>query len=140
MKKISKWKAFFVAACVLTAVFSGGCSMIKVEEEEAKAIDYSVVREEEIPPEVRTLIDEKKKKEFQMTYKSGDNLYLVKGYGQQLSGGYSIQVEELSATESAIFFRTILIGPSQNEQQSREPSYPYIVVKTAFREEPVQFK
>lgn len=31
-----------------------------------------------------------------MTYQVGDIRYLMKGYGEQLTGGYSIQVEEVS--------------------------------------------
>lgn len=66
-------------------------------------------------------------------------MYLIKGYGRQMSGGYSIQVTELSLSSAAVFFKTKLIGPSE-ESQGSEPSYPYIVVKTEYREEPVQFQ
>ncbi len=38
-----------------------------------------------------------------MTYQSEKELFLIKGYGQQMSGGYSIQVEELGVTSQAIF-------------------------------------
>lgn len=140
MKKIGRrWPCLMAAACLL-AVFLGGCSLIKVEEEGAEPVEYTIVREEDIPPEVRTHIKEKQKKEFQMTYRSGEDLYLIRGYGQQSSGGYSIQVESLMASESGIFLRTSLVGPAQGEQQSREPSYPCIVIKIAYREQPVQFE
>ena len=73
-----------------------------------------------------------------MTYQSGEDLYLVKGYGQQTTGGYSIQVEELGVTPKAVFFKTKLLGPREADPGS-EPSYPYIVVKIKYRKEPVQF-
>lgn len=114
--------------------------MTDMASEKTQNLDYTVVKEEEIPEEMRSLIEEKKGQEFQMTYQSGEYLYLLKGYGQQMSGGYSIQIEELSLGESAIYFKTLLIGPSKGEKVSKEPSYPYIVVKLAYREEPVQFQ
>lgn len=120
-------------ACILS-----GCRLIRIEEAPRTALEYTVVRQEEIPKEVTALIEEKKSREFQMTYHSGDTLYLIKGYGQQMTGGYSIQVEELSLSETAVFFETKLLGPSE-QMTGSEPSYPYIVVKISYRQEPVEF-
>ena len=123
----------------LIALFFCGCRFIRIEEAEREALEYTIVNEEKIPQELAALIEEKKKQEFQLTYQSGEDLYLVKGYGQQLSGGYSIQVTEVSLSENAVFFLTKLLGPSE-ESMGSEPSYPYIVVKIQYREEPVQFR
>ena len=114
-------------------LFLGGCRFIKIEE-------YSIVKQENLPAELTALIEEKKGKEFQMTYQSEKELFLIKGYGQQMSGGYSIQVEELGVTSQAIFFKTKLIGPSDTKITLSPPSYPYIVVKMAYRKEPVIFE
>ena len=82
---------------------------------------------------------EKKETEFQIAYQKGTELFLAKGYGRQMSGGYSIQVKELSASSNAVFFETKLIGPTE-KIQGGEPSYPYIVIKTEYRDGPVQFQ
>ena len=37
----------------------------------------------------------------------------MKGYGEQLTGGYSIQAEEVSESENAVFCKTRLIGPEK---------------------------
>lgn len=132
-KKVTLFFLWIFLACFLS-----GCRLARIEEAPKEAVEYTVVSQEDIPKEVTVLIEERKEKEFQMTYHSGEELYLVKGYGQQMAGGFSIQVEELSASESAIFFKTKLLGPSQ-ESVGSEPSYPYIVVKMQYREEPVQF-
>lgn len=134
MKK--KVTLFFLG--ILLACFLSGCRLIRIEEAPKEAVEYTVVSQEDLPKEITVLIEERKEKEFQMTYHSGEELYLVKGYGQQLAGGYSIQVEELSASENAVFFKTKLLGPSEKAVAS-EPSYPYIVVKMQYREEPVEF-
>ena len=127
--------------CVLLlALLPAGCQFIRIEEGERTPLEYTIVKQEEIPEEISELMEQKKKKVFQMTYQVGDIRYLMKGYGEQLTGGYSIQVEELGATSQAIFFRTRLIGPSEGKTVISPPSYPYIVVKMAWQKEPVIFE
>ena len=89
---------------------------------------------------IKKLIEERKESEFRLSFSDGENLYLAAGYGRQETGGYSIQVEELGMTGSAVFFRTKLLGPSDLGESGGEPSYPYIVIKTAYRERTVQFE
>ena len=113
--------------------------MIKIEEGKRTPLKYTVADHLQIPEEAAKLIEEKKEKEFQMAYQKGEDLYLIKGYGRQMSGGYSIQVTELSESSNAVFFVTKLIGPTE-EVQGGEPSYPYIVIKTEYRDVPVQFQ
>lgn len=133
-----KRTAAFGCIAAFFAVILCGCRLIRIEEEPRKPLEYTIVKREETPEELLALIDEKKEKEFQMTYQTEDALYLVKGYGQQVAGGCSIQVEEVSLSSSAVFFKTRLMGPEQ-PMQDTSPSYPYIVIKTAFRKEPVEF-
>ena len=83
-------------------------------------------------------VEQKKKNVFQMTYQVGDIRYLMKGYGEQLTGGYSIQVEEVSESENAVFCKTRLIGPEKADAGS-EPSYPCIVLKIRETEKPIEF-
>ena len=127
-----------ICVLMLTAVLSG-CRFIRIEEGERTPLDYTVMKQEEIPQEVVELMEQKKEKDFYMTYQVGDVRYLMKGYGEQLSGGYSIQVTDLSVSSSAVFFCTKLVGPDE-ENVGGEPSYPYIVVKTGYRDVPVEFQ
>lgn len=127
--------AFFLAIMLLF----GGCQMVKIEEGKREPVEYTIVEKTEIPEEAARLIEEKKTAEFQMTYQKGEELYLIRGYGKQMSGGYSIQVVDLSASSSAVFFCTKLVGPDE-ETTGGEPSYPYIVVKIPYRDGPVEFQ
>lgn len=117
-----------------------GCKVTNLKAEEKQPLEYTVVKEEDIPPAIDSLIESKKQEEFQITYQDGAYLYLLRGYGRQKTGGYSIQVEELMLSAESILFKTSLIGPSKEEEPSLEPSYPYIVVKLEYREAPVQFE
>ena len=134
MKKIG------MILCLLLLTFLlEGCRMVKIKEADREPLKYTVVEKQQLPEEAAALIEEKKEKEFQMAYQRGDEMYLIKGYGRQMSGGYSIQVKELSASSNAVFFETKLIGPTE-KIQGGEPSYPYIVIKTEYRDGPVQFQ
>ena len=127
-----------LAALVLAAVLSG-CGLMRIEEEERKPVDYTVVERQDIPAALVEIMNEKKEKEFQLSYETGEALYLAKGYGQQMSGGYSIQVEELGASSNGRFFVTRLIGP-KDLNEAGVPSYPCIVIKTEPQKKPVVFR
>ena len=127
-----------LAALVLAAVLSG-CGLIRIEEEERKPVDYTVVERQDIPAALDEIMNEKKEKEFQLSYETGEALYLAKGYGRQMSGGYSIQVEELGASSNGLFFVTRLIGP-KDLNEAGVPSYPCIVIKTYPQKKPVVFR
>ena len=127
-----------LAALVLAAVLSG-CGLIRIEEEERKPVDYTVVERQDIPAALDEIMNEKKEKEFQLSYETGEALYLAKGYGRQMSGGYSIQVEELGASSNGLFFVKRLIGP-KDLNEAGVPSYPCIVIKTEPQKKPVVFR
>lgn len=117
-KKACMAMVFLLAVMLLT-----GCGLIKIEEGERTPLEYTIVKQEEIPAEAVRFMEQKKKKGFQMIYKVEDSMYLMKGYGTQVTGGYSIQVEEVSQSENGVFCKTRLLGPAEGKQ-GQEPSYP----------------
>ena len=96
-----------------------------------------VVSDDELPAELKDLIETKKAEPFKMTYEDQGYLYIVQGFGQKPTGGFSIQLQELYETENAIYFSALLIGPE--EQNAPAASFPYIVVKTEYQEKTVVF-
>ncbi|MDK2807822.1 MAG: hypothetical protein PWP24_556 [Clostridiales bacterium] len=117
-----------------------GCSVNTVNKDKVRDLTYTIVPEEDVPEELKKMIDEKKSQAFQLSYAADNDLYLVVGYGEQESGGYSITLEELYATEDAIIIRTKLLGPDKEETAKKAPTYPYIVVKTEFLDLPVEYE
>ena len=94
--------------------------------------------------ELKKIIEEKKEKEFKITYQDGDFLYICVGYGKQETGGYSITVNELYLTANAIYMDTNLIGPEPDKKElyhAKEDgvSYPYVVVKMEYMDKSVVF-
>ena len=134
-------KKWLILTVILSAamILLGGCGS-DAGEEKVKDLEFTVVEEKSIPGELAKLIEEKKLNEFRLTYTDDESLYLVIGFGEQETGGYSISVNECYLTETSIVFDTTLLGPSKDETVQQKASYPYIVVKTEKREEPVIFK
>ena len=123
------------ALCLLLCFF---CSCSREEDQAVSELEYTVVPEEELPEELKTIIDEKKTGEFKLTYVDGEYLYIVVGYGKQTTGGYSIQIPRVYLTEDSIVFESQLMGPGEDARANI--SYPYAVIKTEKRQEPVIFK
>jgi len=143
MEMIQKRKwcfAFFTSLILMASVLLAGCGGKEQAEDKVRDLEFTVVGQNEIPQELQEIIGQKKKESFRLTYTSGEDLYIAAGYGEQKTGGYSISVPELYLTENSIVIKTELQGPGKEEQTGAEPSYPFIVVKTEFMEEPVVFK
>ena len=129
--KVKLQRIAYVSIALLTVVnFLAGCAIEKTNRTKVRDLDYHVVAEEEIPDELKKQIGEKKAADFKLTYETPEQLYIVRGYGEQATGGYSIQVSELYLSNNAVFFKTALIGPRKGENAAKNPSYPYVVVQT----------
>ncbi|MCD7814359.1 MAG: protease complex subunit PrcB family protein [Lachnospiraceae bacterium] len=112
-----------------------GCR--KMEEGERTEVDFSVMIDKELPQELLAAIEENKENEMRLTWMDGEEMYLIRGYGKQSTGGYSIAVAECAENEETLWFDTRLIGPQDTENLSQEASYPYLVVKIAATEKEV---
>ena len=120
------------------SIFLTGCEK---ETRPAKIgkMEYTVVAGSDIPQELKKLINERKKNAFELTFSENSCLFVVRGYGKQKSGGYSIKINEFYQAKDTLVLDTELFGPKKDEKISEQPSYPYIVIKTEYREEPVTF-
>lgn len=143
-KRIYLWKLLRLGAAALLGVLClgvlSGCSVTKESQDKVRDLEFHVAGELEIPAELARLIAEKQSQPFKLTYTDEQNLYIAVGYGVQPTGGYSISVDELYLTDNSIVIRTELKGPEKGEHAGSEQSFPYIVIKTEFSENPVVFR
>lgn len=116
-----------------------GCSSKEGNLKKIKDLDFTVVEDADVPQELKDIINEKKIEPFKLNFSNTENLYIIVGYGQQPSGGYSIAVEELYLTENSVVIDTNLIGPSETDLVTQAPTFPYIVVKLEFIDLPTTF-
>lgn len=137
---MTKWKRFLLLV-MLMAVCLTGCSLKNTEtENERTEVVFDLVDVREIPEKLLELIEKNKKEEIRLSYKDGEDLYLVRGYGEQKTGGYSIAVAECTEDETAIWFDTRLLGPDNQKKHSKNPSYPYLVIKMKWQEKEIMIE
>lgn len=126
--------------CICLISLTVGCSAEKLSTDKLRDIEFTVVDEENIPEELKDMIDDKDKEMFKLTYADDGALYIAVGYGRQPTSGYSIEVKELYETENAIYIHTNLIGPAKDEKIVERSTYPYIVVKLEYIDKNVVFQ
>lgn len=117
-----------------------GCQGGKEDDKKLEDLAFTVIGEKDAPQALQEMIMQKKADPFKLTYADGQDMYIVIGEGPQNGGGFSIVVKELYLTENSVVIKTELMGPEKGEASGTENSYPVLVVKTAFCEEPVVFK
>lgn len=123
---------------LLVCIMLGGCSR-KEEGQDRIALEYTVVAAENLPEELADLIENQKVNECRLTYEADGYLYIVRGYGKQETGGYSITVDECSILDDTIYVNTTLIGPAQKKNVKKSESYPFIVLKIEQTDKKVSF-
>lgn len=133
-------KVLGIVVSALLAIMLSGCGIQKEEAGDFRAVDYTVLKTAEIPEEVMELIQNQGEKAFQMVYKSDGWLYVMRGYGKQKTGGYSIRVLEVGTAGELLRVRSELIGPQTKEEQKGDSSSPYFVLKLEDQGYPVMFE
>ena len=115
----SAGKAFLMLVWIVLGVWGlAGCSAAEDNGDKVRDLEFSVAADPDVPKELGQLI----------------------GYGAQPTGGYSICVNDLYLTENSIVLDTELKGPEKGENPGTEQSFPYIVIKTEYLEQPVIFR
>ncbi len=130
-----RWVTMFV---LLLGLCLTGCTKQEDTEEKVRDLDFTVVEERELPQTLREIIMQKKEDPFKLSYSDGGYMYLVVGYGEQPTGGYSIEVPSLYLTETMVVMDANLIGPQGDAIEKK--SYPYIAIKTELIDLPVMFR
>ena len=131
------YMAALLMITVLVTLF--GCGIEKTDGNRLRDLEYEII-EDEIPKELAEKIEEKKSADFKLTYENDKYLYIVRGYGEQETGGYSIQILDLYLTQNAVVLHTNLKGPSKDEVKNAAPSYPYIVIRIEHTDKNVIFQ
>lgn len=134
------YKRILCMGLVCACFFLGGCSLFDASDKKVSAIDFTVADAQELPEEIRSMIEARKNEAFQMAYHDGNYSYIIVGYGQQETSGYSIQVNDVYQGENGIWVDTDLIGPEKSETTEAVASYPYVVIKIESVDQTIRFK
>lgn len=130
-----------ICLLVMVCIFLQGCGLSVVNPmEKIRDVDYTVMTQENIPDEVMREINSRKEKEFKLTFRDGENLYICVGYGHKDCGGYSVSVMNLYEAKNGVYVETQLTAPKEKLPSDKKlPTYPFIVIKTEYQEKPVVF-
>lgn len=124
---------------VVLAAFTG-CKTRTAKDEKIKDLEFTVVENVDQPDQLKQLIEQKKMQNMKLSFIDGEFLYVVVGYGEQKTGGFSIQVNEFYETKNAIYIDTTLLGPNENDMVTQALTYPYVVIKTENIDKPIVYK
>lgn len=122
-------KRILVPLLILLAVLTAGCARGSKQYEKIGEADYTVAEEPSLPKELMELIHEKWEKPFRMTFLTEDSLYVVQGFGEQPTGGYSVSAEEVYLAEEGICVSFLLTGPKADRQVLAARTYPFLVLR-----------
>ena len=75
-----------------------------------------------------------------MTYEYQWYLYMSLWYVAKDKTVYSVEVNACYETSDAIRIQTTLLGPAKGEKTKEKKTYPYVVMKTEYREKDVIFE
>lgn len=134
LKKISLY--ILSAGCILLLC---ACSVGKEDTKKLRDIEFTVVDPLEVPKELQEEIDDKKEDVFEITYADEGYLYIARGYGKQDTSGYSVEVKSCYESKTAVCLKTNLLGPPKGEDVIEGNTYPYVVIKTEYRDKNVVF-
>lgn len=117
-----------LAAGFLLIFMLTGCVSRPQKTEKLRDLEFTVMSKEDVPEEFQEQILQHQDLPFRLTYTDQGRLYIAEGYGAQLKTGYSVEVEGLYETSSAIYFHTNLLGPEKGEETKEVTTFPYVVV------------
>ena len=83
----SKSMLLFLAAACLAAALLSGCAAHSGPQEKLRDLEFTVLDKEDVPQEMKEMIEREKAEPFRMTYTDQGSLYIAEGYEAQPETG-----------------------------------------------------
>lgn len=128
--------AFIVMSLVFSCLFICACTVKGNQDTESKmeAFECEVCVESQLPDELREIIEEKKDKAFNLTYRNNKYLFIVVGYGEKDRSNYFVGVRDICASDRGIYVSTELMTDKMISmdvvKRGVYSRYPYIVLRS----------
>ena len=123
-KKVIVLLCWILLFAGMSGCLSGGA------QEERISVAFQVVAFDKAPQKLQEIIEEHKKEEIKMTWEGDEGRYIIRGYGEQPTGGYSIRADAVE----------LMGDPPQKEQAAAEASYPCIILLIENMDQEVTFE
>lgn len=135
-----KWGLAVTAGICILAVLLTVSTIWKMDAEKIRDIDYTVMDKDDIPEELKEQIEKEKEEEMRIYYGEEGNLYAVRGYGRQETGGYSIRILQCYEGEHAVYIETELLGPDHRDEAEEGDTFPYVIIKMEYMDKQIVFE
>lgn len=136
---MKKWLTWLFTLSLGLTLLLAGCTLTEKKEITGEPLDFTVVPAEDVPDELKTILEANKESEMMISYRIGDYLYIIRGYREAGDRGLRIAVDQLHPCGGRHSFSSTLMGPDAGEEIPKEPSCPYVVVKLPWLEQEVFF-
>lgn len=136
---MSKGLVTLAGVLLLVGILSGCVSQIG-DGKKVRDLEYTVVPQADIPEELKEMLEEERERPMRFFYTTEGYTYIIIGYGEQKTSGYSIQIDELYETEEEVIVKSTLLGPKKDEETKETKTYPYLVLKTEENEKDMVFQ
>ena len=134
---MKRW--LYTAVFLLICTTFGGCTSLKTTEKKTQDTVFEIMEEEHIPAEMKEWIETHKDKPFQIAFSDRKYWYIAQGYGEKPCRGYEIEMDQCYETKHMIAVHTLLYGPRDGEKNPGGSSFPYMVVRTKWKDKMVVF-
>ena len=138
--RMKKTKAVLLGVILWSLLLISGCNFIRIEEEPRKPLEYSIVKKWRDTGRTGCPDTGEKEEWISADLSMWKRLVSCK----RIRGANERRLQYFRGRTGVdfpgCFFRTMLLGPSDEKITISPPSYPYIVVKTEYRKEPVILK
>ena len=84
---MKKWLTWLFTLSLGLTLLLAGCTLTEKKEITGEPLDFTVVPAEDVPDELKTILEANKESEMMISYRIGDYLYIIRGYGKQETGG-----------------------------------------------------
>ena len=109
---MAKCRMVLAFTVILVGICLCSCKIEKISSEKTKDVEYTIVPENEIPQEVKKVIDEKKGSEFKLAYTDPEYTYILiqtkfkgpKEYSNIQSETFPYIVIKIESTNKNIIF------------------------------------
>ena len=117
-----------------------GCSIKKGRyKKKIQDIEFTVVAPEDVPEELKADIEKARDTPFRLTYADQGYLYMARGYGEKRKNRVQCRGQRMLRNIRCYQDQTTLLGPAKGEK-TKKKTYPYVVMKTEYREKDVIFE
>lgn len=83
---MKKWLTWLFTLSLGLTLLLAGCTLTEKKEITGEPLDFTVVPAEDVPDELKTILEANKESEMMISYRIGDYLYIIRGYGSRRPG------------------------------------------------------